>query len=398
MISVEEAKSILKKNLHVADSVLCPLSEAAGLVVAKTIRATCDMPRFDQSAVDGYAIMLDGKNPKPSERYYITQEIKAGDKPVAQPKKNTAYRIFTGAPVPKGTFCVVMQEQVVVENGYVIPDSTAIQPKRHIRFKGGNFRKGDMVLQKGSTLSPAAIGLLTSLGLTSVSVYRKPRVGLLVTGNELVLPGQPLKPGQIYESNSATLRAALQCDGFTLEKVLRAKDTLTSVEQNLGKLISTCDIILLTGGISVGKYDFVAEALKKHRVKKLFYKVAQKPGKPIFVGRKSKKLIFALPGNPAAVLVCYREYVLPTLLQLTGKNPLIIKQLPIGHTFRYSGDRAQFFRAVDFGNSVKILAAQDSDNLLSFAEANALVYLSKGNHDLLQGDLVEVHPLSFNSR
>jgi molybdopterin molybdotransferase len=393
MISVEEAKSILEKNLRVADSVLCPLSEAAGLVLAKNIRATFDMPRFDQSAVDGYALMIDVKNPAIPERFHIVQEIKAGDQPVTNSKKNVAYRIFTGAPVPKGTFCVVMQEQVVVENGYVIPDITAVLPKRHIRFQGGNFRKGEVVLHKGSTLSPAAIGLLTSLGLTSVTVYRQPRVGLLVTGNELVIPGHPLKPGQLYESNSATLRAALQCDGFTLEKVLRAKDTLKAVEQNLGKLISTCDIILVTGGISVGKYDFVAEALKKHRVKKLFYKVAQKPGKPIFVGRKSKKLIFALPGNPAAVLVCYREYVLPSLLQMTGKNSLIIKQLSIDHPFSYTGDRAQFFRAVEVGNSVKILGAQDSDNLLSFAEANALVYLSKGNHHLSQGDLVEVHPL-----
>jgi molybdopterin molybdotransferase len=397
MITVEAAKSILKKHVRSLDVVQQPIEVAVGMVLSKDIRAAADMPRFDQSAVDGYAIVLDKSSKLVANRFKVLHEIKAGDAPLLRTQRNAAYRIFTGAPVPKGTFCIVMQEQVALDGGDIILSSDTIKHLRHIRLRGGNFRKGTVVLKKGVALTPAAIGLLAALGAVTVPVYRRPVIGLLVTGNELVQAGNLLRTGQIYESNSMSLRAALQSSGFSLSTIVRARDTANAVDRALGKLLAACDVVLVTGGISVGKYDFVHASLQKQRVRELFYKVAQKPGKPLFAGTRRKKLIFALPGNPAAVLVCYHEYVLPSLRQMVGKTPFIIKHLPMEHDFRWSGDRAQFFRANMGENSVNILAAQDSDNLLSFAEANALVYLSKGNHDLLKGDTVEVHPLSSGS-
>lgn len=395
MITVEEAKSILENQTLTVRTIELPIEAAVGFVLAKDIRATCDMPRFNQSAVDGYAIVKPAKSS--NLQFTVVQEIKAGDAPVKNPTRNVAYRIFTGAPVPAGTFCVVMQEHVTTSKDSIQLTDDLLKQGRHIRWQGGNFRKGSIVLKKGMLLNPAAIGLLSSLGYKMVSVIRNPEIGLLVTGNELVGPGKKLAPGQIYESNSAALQAALVSNGFSLSRIIRAKDTAAAVDRALGKLLAICDVVLVTGGISVGKYDFVHPALKKHRVLELFYKVAQKPGKPLFAGRLKNKLIFALPGNPAAVLVCYQEYVLPALFRMTGKTPFIFKHLPLEQPFKFSGDRAQFFRAVAGQTSVKILAAQDSDNLQSFAEANALVYLSKGNHDLLKGEKVEVHPLSPGS-
>jgi molybdopterin molybdotransferase len=285
-----------------------------------------------------------------------------------------------------------MQEKVIAEKDNVHVPASALVAGSNIRRKANHFGKGDLILHRGSRLNAAAIGLLAAAGISEVDVFRKPRVAIIVTGNELVPPGKALSPGKIHESNSFALRAALQDAGFAVSFIATAVDRPGALDRSLVRSMRSADVILLTGGISVGKYDLVHEALTKAGVREIFYKVAQKPGKPLYAGRKREKMFFALPGNPAAVLVCFHKYVLPSLKRISGTavTESVPFRLPLANSHEVKGDRDLFLRAKTDNGSVKILSGQDSDNLLSFAQADALVYLSRETRTYRRGDPVEV--------
>lgn len=390
MVDVAAAISKLQQEVSRPLTVRLSLLDALGCILSKDIRAPYSMPLFDQSAVDGY-VMMNGPFGG-EELFKVIGEIKAGD-PAPRPAKHpAAYRIFTGAPVPKKAWCVVMQERVTVQEGAVHVPSEWQTRGSNIRSKGNHFRKRDLLLKKGQLLTPAAIGLLASVGMSSVDVFRKPTIGVVVTGNELTIPGKPLLPGKIFESNSYFLNAALKASSFDVVLTRSAVDSRKALDEVLRKAIGKCDVIILTGGISVGKYDLVYEALRSAGVRELFYKVAQKPGKPFYAGKKGRKLFFALPGNPAAVAVCFHRYVLPTLRAMAGQESAFAGglRLPLVTDYELKGDRDLFLRAFRSDKDVQLLSGQDSDNLFTFAQANALVYLSKEQRIYRKGDLVEV--------
>jgi molybdopterin molybdotransferase len=285
-----------------------------------------------------------------------------------------------------------MQERTILRDGIVTIEEGFIKAGSNIRVKGNQLKKGDCGLQKGIVVSPAAIGFLCGIGCTEIKVFRKPKIGILTTGNELVTAGKKLKPGQIYESNQATLSAALMQSGYSVELKLKAKDKKELVKDAVKKILSACDVLIISGGISVGKYDFVKDVLTGLSVKELFYKVSQKPGKPLFVGKKGKQLIFAVPGNPAAALVCFYQYVLPALNKLSGFPDQKSSTQKLKSELMYSGngDRSLFLKAIATQEKVRILDGQDSDNLQSFAKANALVYLPKDQLTISEGEIVDV--------
>ncbi|MCT4624702.1 MAG: molybdopterin molybdotransferase MoeA, partial [Schleiferiaceae bacterium] len=315
MISVEEALQIIDNAIVLSKPKIMAVHSSLGCVLANDVLSPIYMPPFAQSAMDGYAVRFNG-----AACFSLKGEIKAGDN--AQPllKEGEAVRIFTGAPVPATADAVVRQEDTEVVDGVLVVNPLP-RAKANVRPLGEQIAEGAIALQKGQVLNAASIGYMATLGITEIEVYEKPKVTILVTGNELVEPGTPLQYGQIYESNAPMLVSALNDYGITNVEVQRVKDDYTSTLEQLKLILADNDLVLCSGGISVGDYDFVGKALKELGTQELFYKVKQKPGKPLFFGIRNKTIVFALPGNPAAALTCFYVYVLKALNLMTGKRP-----------------------------------------------------------------------------
>ena len=387
MISVEEAIKIVQNNTTPADtSEVKKVEDALGYTLFEDVLSPIDMPPFRQSAMDGYAICLNGSN-----TYVIIGEVKAGDGHHPTLKKGEAIRIFTGAPVPDTANAVVMQEKTRVKD-QILNLTTEVQLNENIRPLGEQVLKGQTALTKGTRLTVAGIAYLTSLGITQVKVYTQPSIAVLVTGNELVQPGQDLAYGQIYESNATMMYVALKNLGFKKVSTHNVKDDYKATLGVLEKVIENHDVTLISGGISVGEYDFVEKALNELGIEQLFYKVNQKPGKPLFFGRKDNKTIFALPGNPAAALSCFYVYVLPALQKMSGNlDYSLTKTRAISNSdYSVNINRAQFLKAIYNDDKVDILTGQNSSMLHTFALANALVYIPESSGSIKINDLVEV--------
>lgn len=389
MITVSEAFSILQNNIPTPQEENCSLLEARKKILSQSILSPINMPPFRQSAMDGYVVCL-----HESLIYEIIGEIKAGDATSFVLQPGQAVKIFTGAPVPDSGQAMIPIEIVLVEQSVLTLHTT---PKLHdnIRPTGEQIKMGDLALEKGTLLDAAAIGFLAALGVTTVPVFKKPSVGIVVTGNELLPPGTPLTYGKVYESNGVMLEAALLDTFYQDVTLYSVKDDFESTKNTLQTAISQHEVVLVSGGISVGDYDFVAQALQELQVKTLFHKVNQKPGKPLFAGKVNEKMIFALPGNPAACLTCFYVYVLPTLQMISGASARFdaTKRIGITDNLTVNATRSQFLKAFVADEGVKILSHQASSMLNSFSLANALVYVPEGNYEVQKGDMVQVYLL-----
>jgi len=387
MISVQEAFAILQANLPLPQTVVYPLVQARKHVLAASVYSPINMPPFRQSSMDGYALCL-----HESLAYECIGEVKAGDTHQITLVPGQAVKIFTGAAVPDTAQAVVQIEIVKRMESTVQLDKQPVIGM-NVRPIGEQIASGDLALEKGTVLHAAAIGFLASLGFTSVKVYSKPKVGIVVTGNELVQPGTPLTHGKVYESNGSMLQSALY-DAFYSEVNLYAvNDDFENTKKELEKALFANDVVLVSGGISVGDYDFVAQALSELEVETIFYKVNQKPGKPLFAGKQKEKMVFALPGNPAACLSCFYVYVLPTLSILSGKavdyNQATLVSL--AHDYVVNNSRAQFLKASVVDDEVHVLSHQASSMLNSFSVANGLLFVEDGNYELKKGVKVPVY-------
>jgi len=392
MISVQEAKKIISKNISSLEPVLLPLSHAARLILAEDIYATTDIPAFPQSSMDGYAFSFEGW--KKHKRLKIAGEVAAGSNETFTLTPANAVRIFTGAAVPAGADTVVMQEKIQVENGELKIEDETIQQGNSVRLKGSEIKGGELALGKESVLSPAAIGFLAGIGMAEVKIYPNPSITMIITGNELQQPGQPLLHGQVYESNSFTLIAGLQQLHINDTKILYATDKPEVVTGTLRKALEQTDVVLLTGGISVGDYDFVLQSATECGVEKLFHKIKQRPGKPLYFGKKESKLVFGLPGNPSSVLTCFYQYVVPALEKLSKRKiGLQILQVPLERSFRKTVGLTHFLKGFYNGKTVAPLDAQESYRLSSFAKANCLIQVDEDTTTLKEGELVDVYLL-----
>lgn len=389
MVSVQEAFSILKSSLPESQEIECSLFQARKHVLSQSVYSPINMPPFRQSAMDGFALCLHD-----ALEYMIVGEIKAGDSHQFTLLPGQAVKIFTGAAVPDSAQAVIQIEKVLEKE-------TVLQLQEHpksgtnIRPIGEQISAGDLALEKGTEINAAAIGFLAGLGFTSVKVYKKPSIGLLITGNELVKPGNPLEHGKIYESNGIMLQTALCDASFDAITLYEVNDDFENTKNKLREALEANDLVLVSGGISVGDYDFVAQALKELEVETLFYKVNQKPGKPLFAGKLKDKLVFALPGNPAACLTCFYVYVLPTLAILSGNstNYKQTKKIPLAHDYSVNNSRCQFLKASVEGDTVTVLSHQNSSMLNSFSLSNGILYVENGAYELKKGDKVEVYLL-----
>jgi molybdopterin molybdotransferase len=389
MVSVQEAFSILQNNLPPLQEIDYSLIQARKHLLAETLFSPINMPAFRQSAMDGFALCLHG-----GLVYEIIGEIKAGDSHQVVLLPGQAIKIFTGAAVPDTAQVVIPIEKVTVKERQLLLEETLI-PETNVRPIGEQIAVGELAIEKGAVLHAAAIGFLAGLGFTTVKVFKKPSIGIVITGNELIKPGAPLTYGKVYESNGIMLASALRDSYFDTVNLYEVNDNYENTKNKLQEALNENDVVLVSGGISVGDYDFVAAALKELKVETLFYKVNQKPGKPLFAGKLKDKIIFALPGNPAAALTCFYVYVLPTLRILAGEsaNYNQTKSMRIAHDYSVNNSRCQFLKATIVGDEVRVLSHQASSMLSSFSVANGLVFVPNGDYELLKGDVVEVYLL-----
>jgi molybdopterin molybdotransferase len=388
MIAVSEAKAIIDQNVSSLVPVLLPLTKAAGLSLAEDVYAMTDIPNFRQSSMDGYAIKYDPER----SVFKLAGEMAAGAAAQIEVQADEAVRIFTGAPLPTGADTVLMQEKVSVENGQLSIDVGSVQAFQNVREKGAEVKAAELAMAQGTILTPAAIGFLAGIGVSKVKVIPSPKVCVILTGNELQEPGRMLAFGQVYEANSVMLRAVLRQFGITEVRVRRAEDDLQALQVVLNEALCESDLVLLTGGVSVGDYDFVVAAAKNCGVKQAFHKIRQKPGKPLFFGTKYQKMVFGLPGNPSSVLSCFYQYVLPALGKMLGKNlQLTHVDAILSHDYSKAPGLTHFLKGSCNNGRATALHAQESFRLHSFAQADCLIVLEESRGDYQAGDHVEVH-------
>ena len=396
MVTVEEGKRRILDNTATLSFKKSAVLDAVGYVLSEDVLAGFSLPSFRQSSMDGYAV-LHTDITEANVVLPVVGESKAGKSEKISIEPGTAIRIFTGAPVPDGATVVVMQEHTSVENGRVTINEYPVPENKNVRNVGQQIREGDIALPAGTFISAGTAGFLTGLNIEQVSVYRKPKIGILVTGDELVKTGETLSHGQVYESNSSMLVAALKQEGITDVEVYYSEDDLSATVQSLQVLSERNDVVIATGGVSVGDYDYVGKALEAIGAETIFYKIRQKPGKPLLFAKTENTNFYALPGNPASSLVCYYEYVLPALRLMSGRKECFLPayQLPISHAYSFNGERDEFLKAFVSEGKVTSLEGQESFALRSFAIANALIYLPVSQKTIQAGDLVEVHLLPF---
>ncbi|MES2830029.1 MAG: gephyrin-like molybdotransferase Glp [Bacteroidota bacterium] len=386
MIDVEEAKSLINQHTTTLSSIKVSLPEACGHVLARPVFAFCNIPVFRQSSMDGYAIKFRDVN----KDLILKGEMPAGAMRSFEIYNGECARIFTGAPIPDGADTVVMQEKVQVSNTTVRIDDPNLVFGANVREIGAEIKSGSLAMDLGSYLSPPAIGFLAGIGINEVEVYKFPKLSIIITGRELQKPGMTLNFGQVYDSNSYSLTAALKQEGIKQISVVSADDDLLILTNILRDQLLNYDVILLTGGVSVGDYDFVLKATEAFGIDKIFHKVKQKPGKPLYFGKHGTKLVFGLPGNPSSVLSCYYNYVLPALRLLSGKDVPENKEARLASAYSKPAGLTQFLKGHFSGGIVSPLDAQESFRLSSFAQSNCLVSLPEHQQHFEAGDLVEI--------
>ncbi|MCB9223127.1 MAG: molybdopterin molybdotransferase MoeA [Crocinitomicaceae bacterium] len=389
MIEIEEAQTKVIENTSPGKSVVINIMEALNYVLSKELYSPINLPLFNQSAMDGYAV--NGEYPT----YRVVGKIKAGDNAEEMVLNDRqAFRIFTGAMLPDNTSKVIMQEQIEILNNGDIAVKENTNNNQNIRFKGEELKMGDVAIQKGTIINSAAIGLVSTLGISELEVYEHPSIQVIETGSELIQPGEPIVQGKIYGSNGIMIKSVLQNYGFDSINS-RVADDLQETKKAINSAINTSEVVIITGGISVGDYDFVEQTLMECQVEKVFYKINQKPGKPMFYGRKDSVHIFALPGNPAAALTCFFMYVLPCLKALSGHSKPLneSKFAALTSDFMKKGMRTYLLKGYYHDGLVDILTGQSSAMLSAFVEANCLIKLGGIKSDYKKGDMVECYPI-----
>lgn len=387
------------------------LQDALGCVLAKPLRARFDSPRFDQSAMDGWAVRA-GDTARACEAHPVVLRvgttIRAGDPGAGCVRPGTAARIMTGAPLPAGADAVVRKE-ACEETANEVRFRRPAAVGENIRRQGEEFRRGDPVLPAGTGVTPAVIGALATFGYASVDVHRKPVVALVVTGNELTVPGERLRRGAIYDANTFALEAALDELGIRERTSTRAADDLAATERAVRAALRKADVVLTAGGVSVGEHDLVKGVFERLGVATVHWRVAIKPGMPNYFGTWKRKgargrpvLVFGLPGNPVAALLSYHQFAKPALRRMMGEQALpdrAFRAVLQGELTKKAG-RLEWVRAVarpmDGTWTVTPVGGRGSHMVGGLAQANALIVFPADATHLEAGQQVTVESLEWS--
>jgi molybdopterin molybdotransferase len=389
LLSVDEALAQMLASAHpVREVEEIPTLEATHRVLARPQRSTMDVPPMDNSAMDGYAVRVaDGL------KLRVAQKIMAGA--VGRPlEPGTAARIFTGAPIPPGADAIVMQEHTTVD-GDTVTLNRKPGPGEWVRRTASDIAKGAEILPAGKRLLPQDTGLAASVGIRTLPVYRKLRLGLFFTGDELVMPGEPLQPGRIYNSNRFTLRGLAQVFGCDLKDYGIVPDTLEATRAVLRKAAAECDVVVTSGGVSVGDADYVKPAVEAEG-KLLMWRIAMKPGRPLAFGNVGRSFFIGLPGNPVSSFVTFLIFVRPFLLKAQGMTDIEPHAIAARADFDWTepDSRREFLRARwNAKGGLDLYHTQDSAVLTSTAWAHGLID-NPAAQAIRKGDSVRFLPYS----
>jgi molybdopterin molybdotransferase len=401
MISVEEARRRLLAPLRPLGPEQVAVSEAAGRVLAEDVAARRTQPPWDVSAMDGYAVRAGDVAAVPA-RLTVVGSVPAGQAYAGTVGRGEAVRIFTGAPMPKGADAVVIQEDTEREGDRVVVREPA-PPGHHVRSAGLDFRAGEVGLRAGRRLSARDIGLAAAMNRPWLMVHRKPRIAILPTGDEVVMPGDPVGPHQIVSSNGLALAALVsQCGGIPLQLPI-APDNADALQRIAAAAVGA-DFLVTTGGASVGEHDLVRDALGASGLALDFWKIAMRPGKPLMVGRYRDTPMMGLPGNPVSSLVCGLLFLKPAIERFIGlaiaDAPALRARLAVAlaaNDRRQDYLRATLSRASDGTLEVRPFGKQDSSMMSLLARSDCLVVRPPLAPAAQAGDSVEIVPFASDA-
>jgi molybdopterin molybdotransferase len=391
LLPIDEARALVLSAVRPLPDEDVPLDEALGRVLAEDVSSPLDVPPFDSSAMDGYAVVAG-----PAGELRVIGEARAGSPAAERVESGAAVRISTGAALPAGADSVVPVERTEPADGAVrVPDRASGD---NVRRAGEDVREGDVVLRAGAPLGPAEIGVLASLGRPTVSCAAQPRVVLLVTGDELTEPGEALPPGGIFSSNGYALAGLVAGAGARLLRRETVRDTADETRAAIKRALGDADVVCVSGGVSVGPHDHVKGALRELGVEERFWGVRLKPGKPTWFGVRNEKLAFGLPGNPVSAMVTFQLFARPALRAMQGAAPnaertTAILDEPVRRNERREQALRVRLRPDSDGWHAITTGDQGSHVLTSMLGAGGLALIPAGEGELGAGERVEVELL-----
>ena len=394
LITIAEARKRVLDAAQPLGTERVAIADAHDRVLAADVTATGDVPPFPCSAMDGYAV-IDGAA---GRILTVVGESRAGTPSATALADGGAIRISTGGAIPDGATAVIAQENVEVRDGTIVTE-TDVAAGDHLRGAGEDMRSGETVLRAGMTLGAAELGAAVSAGAAELTVYRRPRVQVLATGDELRAPGEPLGPGEIHNSNGPMLDALADAEGALVGTAQRLPDDRAATVAGLASALDAADVVIVSGGVSVGPHDHVKPALAGLGVEEVFWRVALQPGKPTWFGRRGNVLVFGLPGNPVSAVVTFSLFVRPALAALQGRTeePLLEPEAVLGAAVRRNPDREQAVRVRLERRNGKLVATpngpQGSHIVTSLLGADALAFIPAGEGELEAGAAVALERL-----
>ena len=405
MISVKEARRIIDDHISIVPQEKVSINDAEGRVLAQDIVASFPQPRFNNSAMDGFAVRsadtkgASKKNPVDLRMVGVVSAGSLGDVAVGL---GQCAQCMTGAPIPKGADAIVMVEgSSGYESGPEVQMYTEVQEGQHIRRVGEEIQSGKVLINDGSRITTAELGTLATFGYKDVRVYRKPRLAIFATGDELVEPGNDLLPGQIYNSNLYVFEDLVRRAGaeVTLKSVIR--DDQASLKTFLTDAFYSCDMVISSGGVSMGRFDYVRDVLMELNVMEHFWRVAQKPGKPLFFGSRGNALIFGLPGNPVSAFIGFMEYVWPVLEIMSGQSRSGTLSAVLDESFPREKEKTRYLFGNTWSENGQLICAPSkkvgSHMLTSSLKANCIIIAEPGDKSLTKGAQIRVHLLPWKT-
>jgi molybdopterin molybdotransferase len=396
MLTPAEADAAIAAAVAPVSVERVPLAACAGRSLREPVHAERDAPPFDRVAMDGIAFALGTERRR---RFRVAGVQAAGSAPLALASAADCFEVMTGAMLPRGCDTVVPVEQVTMRDDGVAELDAGCEPVpwRHVHRQGSDARSGDVLLEAGTILAAPELAVAASAGLPGLAVSRAPRIAILTTGDELVEPGQPILPHQVRRSNAYGLAAALSLAGFAPAANLQLPDRQDTIESAFGQALRQCDALVLSGGVSAGRFDYVPAALASLAVREIFHGIAQRPGRPMWFGSgPSGTPVFALPGNPVSVLVCLARYVVPALRRMVAARAAELPTVVLAREYRFDRPLACFLPVkLGYDRQGRTLAEPrptgGSGDLISLAGTDGFVELPPGPATHAAGLAVTFH-------
>ncbi|MEM6765047.1 MAG: molybdopterin molybdotransferase MoeA [Bacteroidota bacterium] len=393
MITVEEASRIISDHIHDYGTETVSLHQAIGRTLREEVHADRELPPFNRSTRDGIAIAYAAYTT--GERHFPVKGIApAGSPQISLTDPATCIEVMTGAVIPEGTDTVLMYEEIEIKDGVATIKTSEVNKGQHIHYQGEDRQTGDLIIRPGTRISPAEIGVCASVGKHQVAVAKLPSMMIISSGDELVEVDETPLPHQIRRSNVYGLSASFIHMGMQVDQH-HLTDDMDEILRELGNILDTYDILILSGGVSKGKFDFLPEALSRLGVEKYFHRVRQRPGKPFWFGKRENTLVFALPGNPVSSFMCTQRYILPWLYASIGTAPAKPLFANLKAPIPFKPELTYFAQVVlesdEYGTLWALpMEGHGSGDLANLVDTDAFIELPMGKHLYEEGEVFRV--------